>query len=72
MTFSSEALWPIGLALGGAALVPQLTARALALLLLRKLPAEGEERRRKLYGFRAAAFIVGLVQADGSVRVGGR
>lgn len=64
MTFSAEALWPLGLALGGAALVPQLTARALALLLLRKLPAEGEERRRKLYGFRAAAFIVGLVQVQ--------
>lgn len=62
MTLSTEALWPLGFALGGAALVPQLTARALALLLLRKLPDEGAERPRKLFAFRQGAFLVGLVQ----------
>jgi Zn-dependent protease with chaperone function len=62
VTFSTEALWPLGFALGAAALVPQLTGRTLALLLLRKLPAEGEERRRRLFTFRQGAFFVGLVQ----------
>lgn len=62
MTLPGEALWPLGIALGAAALVPQLTARALALLLLRKLPTTGEERRRRLYTFRQGAFLVGLVQ----------
>ena len=70
MTFSSDAVWPLGIALLIAALIPQLTARALALMLLRKLPTDGEERRRRLFTFRQAAFVVGLVQIQLAWMVG--
>lgn len=51
-------------------LVPQLTALALRGLLLRGLPAEGEDRRARLFGFRRAAFLVGLVQIQIAWMVG--
>ena len=53
---------PVASALLLAWIVPQLTAVLLRVLLLRNLPDEVHAPRARLFGFRRAAMIVGVVQ----------